>query len=99
MANKSSGTKEFGSRIFYCGMLLVSGMLAYQSWLWLRLGKWVLFPISTLWNAASASRPHASLLGVQAILDWALDFPISGVGFLVAMFGLCVALYGTGRTF
>jgi len=97
MTTQSNGIKKFGSRIFHCGMLLVSGMLAYQSWLWMRLGKWVPFPVLTLWNAASAPRPYASSLGVQKVLDWSLDFPISGLGLLVAMFGLCVALYETGH--
>ncbi len=94
MTTQSNEIGEFGGGILGCGMLLVIGILAYQSWLWLRLGKWVPFPISTLWDAASAPRPHASWLGVQAILDWSLDFPISGLGFLVVIFGLCVAFYG-----
>jgi len=79
--------------IFVCSLLIPIGTVGYQTFTWLQTGKWVSLPVRWLWHSAQTS-PHVSWVGVQTMLDWALDLPLSGASVLVLVLALCIAVSG-----
>jgi hypothetical protein len=60
---------------------------AYQALLWLKDGVWHPLPIS--W--ATRHVPQTDWVGLQKIIDWTLDLPVSVLPMLVALLCFVVA--------
>lgn len=66
----------FGALGFFAGF----GVLAYQIYLWLKLGQWTPMPLWTLLEWADydfSSLNNIDWLGIQKIIAWVLDLPLS----------------------
>lgn len=82
--------------IILCSLVIPIGIVGYQTFTWLQTGQWVSFPVRWLWHNAQTS-PHVSWVGVQAMLDWALDLPISGASVFILVIALCIVVSGSLR--
>ena len=67
------------------GFLFGVGVFIYQMYLWLRLGQWVPMPLSTVlvWFGFDySSTTHIAWMGVQKLVVWGLDLPLSVMSIL-----------------
>ena len=76
-------------------LMLASAVIAgWQCVVWLRDAQWPRVPVRELFVWAGATLPTTSFQGVQEIIDWLLDCPLS-VTLLVV--GMLVAFSHTSR--
>ena len=57
--------------------LAALGLFGYQCVSWLREGAWTPYPVSWLWLQLDPKLPHAQWKGVDQIVQWLLDLPLS----------------------
>ena len=71
-------SKELEAGIFLSIAALPGpAVVAYQIARWSKEGVWFSIPASYLLRAMNVSRPETSWIGVQKILDWLLNLPLS----------------------
>ena len=92
--SESHPIEELGFVLIGSGLLVAIGVLAYQGIQWLRLAVWTPLPLALAWDAASIPRPHVTWLGVQTILDWVLDLPLSFLSLGVVLIGFLLVSVG-----
>lgn len=76
------------------GFLAGGGIFLYQLYLWLRLGQWVSFPVSTLivWLGFDySSVTDIAWIGVRKLVVWILELPLS-IASIVAGFAIGYAV-------
>jgi hypothetical protein len=69
------------------------GIVGWQSFTWLKLGYWPSLPVAAL----GMEKPHAAWIGVQQILIYIYESPLS-VFLLVLFSGLALFFSRGGRT-
>lgn len=76
-------------------MLIVTlCIIIYEAYVWLKMGVWPDIPLSTTLYYLNLSYPRVEWLGIQKIIDWLLNGPISAWSFFV---GLLLIFIGSKR--
>ena len=76
--------------LLLCGILIGPGIIIWQGFKWLQLGQWISIPVSSVLIEFDIPYPDTKWSGIQTIMEWILDFPLS-----LTFFFLSLALYGS----
>lgn len=77
---KQNDIEEWAGLLGVFGFVAGFGVFAYQVYLWLKLGQWTPMPLWTLLEWAKfdfSSLNNIDWLGVQTIIAWVLNLPLS----------------------
>ncbi|MBR1147079.1 hypothetical protein [Bradyrhizobium sp. AUGA SZCCT0431] len=76
---------------FYGLMLFTGpGVLAYQGYPWLQSGIWTPLPISLVFDYFSWPHRLKGWIGLQSMIDWLLDCPLSLLVFLLSLVAIVI---------
>jgi len=76
--------------LLLCGILIGPGIVIWQGFKWLQLGRWIAVPVSSALIEFNISYPDSNWPDIQKIMELVLDFPLS-----LTCFFLSFALYGS----
>src|SRR5882724_9925922 len=72
-------------------ILVAPGILVWQAFQWLKTGVWIALPLSTLMDYFEIHVSAGKWVGMQKIVDWVLDVPLSCVALVAALIIIAIA--------
>lgn len=83
--------EKLGNGLFGYGLLGTFGILGYQAYTWLQTATWPALPVSLIWGWYGHPLPTYEWAGVQKIVDWLLQCPISALCLGVVVIGTTIS--------
>jgi hypothetical protein len=85
--------RELVAMFVMAGPLLIApSILGWQMFHWLQSAQWFPLPTSWVFDRLEIAYPHTSWAGVNVIIKYILDSPLSGVAFVAAILWLLVSM-------
>jgi hypothetical protein len=77
--------------VLFSGAIIFSPVIAlgYQVVHWLKHGSWLPMPLSMGTDYLGITPPRAAWVGVQKVVDWILDLPLSLALFVIIVAAAC----------
>jgi hypothetical protein len=88
MTEKPGYFAQLASIALFClavPVFIGPGIVVWQLFEWLKTGAWHPVPVTAAFDFFKVGHPVTNWAGVQKMIEWGLDLPLSVVTFLAAM--------------